>query len=276
MRAMPCLCLAFAVSFATACVAQGTAPSTPTMSKSKDAMIWVGDDPPAEHSLRKLPPDVLPNPPKQDDLVLAKRSWRGEYEADAIGLPLLGLDGKPIPVLYDKKGKRIKSGVKIPKTHPIVIAQGTLTVDGLTAKARLNHDIPDLRYIYLSVPDVGTVIVAQGAFIGAAEQAEAFNGNTLTVMAGGHQVQLTSDRPLLDKGKKSAWVKIDQTYIADKRTPIMGYGSSLHAPYEWPGAKSVAEVGSKNAPPLPKQLLPTLSGGEPCKGKSCAPPTPAQ
>ena len=275
MRGMPCLCLALAVSFAVVSSAQQTMLSSTQMSQSKDAPVWVSDDPPAPHSLRKLPPDILPNPPKDDDLKLAKRSWRGEYEADAIGLPLLGPDGKVLPVLYDKKGRRIKSAVKAPKTHPISIASGTLTVDGMTAKARLNHDIPDLRYIYLSVPDVGTVVVSQNAFIGAAEQSEAFNGATLTVMAGGHHIQLTSDKPLLGKRVTPAWVKIDPGFVVHRRYPVMGYGSSLHAPYEWPGAKVVATTGSKDAPPLPVQLLPTTSGSNCAPGKPCAQATPA-
>jgi hypothetical protein len=258
MREIPCLCLVLAALFAGMSGAQQTVPATPIAKEAKDAPVWVSDEPPAPHSLRVLPPDVPPNPPKAVELVDADRTWRGEYEADELGKPLLGANGLAIPVLYDKRGKRVKPSEKPPKSHPIEIVAGTFTVDGLTVKARLNYNIPDFRFIYMSTPDVGTVIVSQSVFPGANEQKNAFNGNTLTVTGGQHSFQLTSEKPLLGKSTASAWVKVDSHYRGDTRYPIVGYGSSTNAPYEWPGAKSSTAVGTADAPALPSALLPKL------------------
>jgi hypothetical protein len=187
-------------------------------------------------------------------------TWNGEYEADNDGKPLLGPDARPLPVLYTRKGKRVKSKIKLPKTHPIKIAAGTMTVDGWTGKARLNYDIPDLRYIYLSVPNIGTAVVSQSAFPGSTEQKDAFHENMLTVLAGGHQLELTSDKTLLGKKAVSAWVRFDPAYTEDARYPVMGYGSAASAPYEWPGAKDgKAGVGPVEAPPLPASMRPKLA-----------------
>jgi len=228
------------------------------------------------NTIRVLPDDVPPNPPKPEDLKLQKMVWHGEYEADHLGKPLLGPDGKPLPVLYNLKGKRQKSKIKIPKTHPITIVAGTLTVDGWTGKARLNYDIPDLKYIYLSAPTVGTVIISQTAFPGSVEQKGAFDGSNLTVKAGDHELQLASDKPMLGKKPVAAWVKIDPAYTEDPKYPVMGYGSKAKSPYEWPGAKleKAKEKSSAvvEAPPLPVSMRPKMvtpvciaqPGGKPC------------
>ena len=217
-------------------------------------------DEPAAHTLKTLPVDMAPNPPSDDELKSSGMTWRGEYEADAEGQPLLGPDARPLPVLYNKKGKRVKAKLKLGKTHPLSIANGTLTVDGWTGKARLNYDIPDERgLIYLSAPEVGTVIVSQTAFPGSVEQKEAFRDNTLTVKAGDHELQLASDKPLLGKKPESAWVKFDPAFTQDPRYPVMGYGRAEAAPYEWPGAKPAKEGGVAEAPPLPASMQPKLA-----------------
>jgi hypothetical protein len=215
---------------------------------------------PAARTLKELPSGVAPNPPRVEDLTTSGMTWKGEYEADNDGKPVLGPDARPLPVLYNKKGKRVKSKIKLPKTHPINIAAGTMTVDGWTGKARLNYDIPDLRYIYLSVPNIGTAVVSQSAFPGSTEQKEAFHENMLTVLAGGHQLELASDKTLLGKKPVSAWVRFDSAYTEDARYPVMGYGSAANAPYEWPGAKNAkTATGAAEAPPLPVSMRPKLA-----------------
>lgn len=197
---------------------------------------------------------------------------------DKSGKPLLTPDGKTIAVQYNAKGKAIKlNKVKLPKTHPIAIVSGTLTVDGWTGKAQLNYDIPDLKYIYLSSPAVGTVIISQQAFVGSTEQKDAFHDNTLTVKDGDHLLQLASDKPLLGKKNAPAWVKVDADYTNDARYPVMGFGATSSAPYEWPGAKVIKKTPEQlksRAPPLPASMVPKFA--EPCVAtatKGCpAPP----
>jgi hypothetical protein len=226
------------------------------------------------HAIRDLPDDVAPNPPDKEMLQSKQEFWHGEWEADAIGLPLLSSDGRAVPVLYNKKDKRIPSGIKIPKIHPVTIVSGTLTVDGWTGKARLNYNIPDLRYIYLSAPAVGTVIISQQQFPGSKEQKTAFQGKTLTVDAGDHKLQLASQNELISKKPIGAWVKVDPTYTEDPRYPVMGYGSRNKPPYEWPGAKPDKGVGVLDAPPIPTMLRPRLETECEADKKKCEPPPP--
>ncbi|WP_157178341.1 hypothetical protein [Terriglobus roseus] len=217
------------------------------------------NDEPSAHTLKVLPAGMEPNPPSVEDLAASGMTWRGEYEASFDGTPLVGPDARPLPVLYNKKGKRVKSKIKVAKSHPISIVDGTMTVDGWTGKARLNHDIPDLKFIYLSAPTIGTVIVSQSAFPGSLEQKDAFRENTLSVKVGDHEFQLASEKPLTGKKPESAWVKFDPQYTEDSRYPVMGYGSTAGAPYEWPGAKRIENKEATVAPPLPTGMRPKLA-----------------
>ena len=235
----------------------GKVVETPAASEDEKAPDAKADLP-AAHSTRDLPPEVEANPPKPEDLKASGSTWKGEYEADKDGKAILGPDDLPIPVLYNSKGKREKSKIKKAKSHPIHIASGTLTVDGWTGKAHLNYDIPDLKFIFLSAPTVGTVVVSQAAFPGSKEQKEAFVGKTLTVKAGDHELQLASDTVLLGKKPESAWVRQDADFTEDPRYPVMGYGSAAKAPYEWPGAKDTKQKGVSDAPPLPMSMRPKM------------------
>jgi len=260
-----CLCFTFLVVPVCVSAQQETTESAPK-SAATSPLATNSDtssvDRLAAHATRTLPAHVNPNPPNAGDLKMQEETWKGEYEADANGSAILGLDAKPIPVLYNRKGKRIHSKYKAPKTHPINIVNGTLTVDGWTGKARLNHDIPDLKYIYLSAPGMGTVIIAQTAFPGSEEQKQAFAGTTLTVKAGNHELQLSSDQQLVQsKQPVSAYVKFDPAYLEDPKYPVMGYGTLPISPYEWPGAKQATVKGAvESAPPLPASMRPRMSG----------------
>ncbi|MEO6924296.1 MAG: hypothetical protein ABI142_10755, partial [Bryocella sp.] len=77
-----------------------------------------------------------------------------KQQRDKKGHPLFDENGKPIfqtaTVLgYDDHGKKIHvAKVKPPKLVPVHVTRGTFTVDGITGKAALNYDIPDLKYLY--------------------------------------------------------------------------------------------------------------------------------
>jgi hypothetical protein len=208
----------------------------------------------------------------------------------------VGPDGKPLAAApagksgkKDKDKDKKKKKEKAPKLTPISIAQGTLTVDGWTGKARLNYDIPDLKYVYMWAPGIGTVVVSNVKFPLGKEEKDAFSGNTLTVDANGHTIQLYSEKRLLkDKKPESAWVYVDSAYRFPSTYPVMGYGNTIAAPYAWPGAKNVqlAKAGVAPPPPLPKNLRPTLvnqggcvpagsTAGTPCPAAPAAAPAPA-
>jgi hypothetical protein len=181
---------------------------------------------------------------------------------------------KKVKKLRDKfKGKE-----KLPKQTPMDIVQGTLTVDGWTGKARMNYDIADLKFLYVWAPGVGTVVISNGWFEAGDIQLHAFSGNTLTVNADGHTIQVTSEKPMLSKKQTSAFVYVDKNYTISSNFPVMGYGNSDHPPYAWPGAKNVklAKVGVVVPPPLPKDLRPVLAvaGCAPVGSKAALGQTP--
>ena len=150
---------------------------------------------------------------------------------------------------------QVASGVEMKPTHPhaLTIQRGVLTVDGLTAKVDLNYRIADLRYLYVYVPGVGTTVISDAPFAGAAEQKDAFEGDSLTVISGGNRLQLTAERRLL--GTRSAFVKLDPAFGPSSRMPMIGFGNSAAAPYEWPGAlKELNAVAT--AHPVPRNLKP--------------------
>jgi hypothetical protein len=160
---------------------------------------------------------------------------------------------------YDEHGKKIEvKKEKQPRMTPVSIRSGTLTVDGWTNKARINFNIPDLKYIYVYVPGIGTTIVSPGPFPGATEQAGAFKDNILRVTVEGHLIELTSERELLGSRSQNAWVAVDREFVLPTKYPTIGYGMTMQAPYVWPGSKQEgveAGVNMKKAPALPLDML---------------------
>lgn len=185
----------------------------------------------------------------------------GDYPTDGASNKFF----KPVPagvVLKSKKEKKEKP----PKQIPVTVEHGVLTVDGWAGKADLNYQIADFKYFYLWAPGVGTVVVSTQIFPGSKYQAAVFDGGSMTVTAGEHQLQLTSDRRML-AGKKpvGAYVRVDPDAEAPSRYPQVGYGDTFKAPYAWPGSLADTKP-NPNAPPLPEALKPTLQ-----TTKMCAP-----
>ena len=93
-------------------------------------------------------------------------------QRDKKGHPLFDDKGKPVfqtatELGYDEKGKKMQCGKeKPPKMTPVTIARGTFTVDGMIGKAELNYNIPDLKFIYLYAPGIGTLVVSNEPFHG--------------------------------------------------------------------------------------------------------------
>ena len=203
-----------------------------------------------EEGRQRLDPDGKPmfNPPVHQ-------------QRDKQGHPLFDDKGKPVyqtatDLGYDENGKRIHSKKeKAPKTVSVAIVGGTLTVDGLTGKAGMNYEIANLKYIYLYVPWIGMTIVSNDPFPGAIEQKAAFNGNTLSVKAADHLLEVYSEKRLLGKQPEPAYVLVDRDFSLPTKFPMLGYGDLRRAPYAFPGAKQTA-VSKSGAPPLPVDLRP--------------------
>ncbi len=185
-----------------------------------------------------------------------------KQQRDKYGHPLFDENGKPVmqtatDLGYDEHGKKLHPAKeKKAKMTPVSISRGTLTVDGMTGKAALNYDIPDLKYIYVFAPGIGVAVVSNEPFPGAKEQPRAFNDNTLTIGVGEHQLQIASDKRILGKKPESAYVLLDRAFAMPSRFPVVGYGTTRKAPYAWPGAKPNTVLADTVAPPPPADLLP--------------------
>jgi hypothetical protein len=184
-------------------------------------------------------------------------------QRDKYGHPLFDQKGMPVMQTkdnlgYDENGKKLHAPKeKPPKTVSVSISRGILTVDGMTVKAGLNYEIKDLKYVYVYVPGLGTIVVSSDPFPAAVEQKNAFNDKTLTVTVGDHTVQLTSENRLLGKVPQSGFVLVDKSFSIPTKFPVMGYGPIRVAPYAWPGSKGNDELkGIVEAPPLPADLRP--------------------
>jgi len=224
-----------------------------------------------EEGRQRLDPDGKPmfNPPQKQ-----QRDKKGHPLFDEKGQPVFQT---PKDLGYDEHGKKIHSEKeKVPKLVPVHIARGTFTVDGVVGKAALNYDISDLKYLYMYVPGMGVVVVSNVTFPGAAEQKNAFSGNTLTVTAMDHKLELASENGFLGKKPESAFVRIDRDSVLPSKFPVVGYGTLRVAPYAWPGAKPNAVLaGTLAPPPLPKNLQPALLV-QPCPKGQVRPATKAQ
>ena len=167
--------------------------------------------------------------------------------------PLAQPEAKPA-----KPARARKKKAKQPRPVRISIERGTLAVDGLTCKAALNYKIANAHYLYMYVPDSGTIIVSRNPFPGAMEQRDAFHGQGLTVEAGGHVAELFSESMLISRKPASAWVRLDRSHSLSSRYPMFGYGETTEAPYSWPSAMPAPpEEGVADAPPLPPSMLQT-------------------
>jgi hypothetical protein len=208
-----------------------------------------------EEGRQRLDPDEQPmfNPPLRQ-------------QRDKKGHPLFNESGKPVfqtatDLGYDERGKKLHAvKVKEPKMTPVSISRGTFTVDGMIGKAELNYDIPDLKFIYMYAPGIGTLVVSNVPFAGAKEQQNAFDDKTLTVTVGEHKLQIGSDKRVLGKKPASAFVLVDRDFKLPSKYPVVGYGKVLKAPYTWPGGRpNEALAGAFVAPPpIPGSLQPVL------------------
>lgn len=182
-----------------------------------------------------------------------------KLQGDEIVAPTLDANGKPIELApcarKDKECQKKRKALLHRKKVGMKIENGTLTVDGWTGKARLNYDISEIKFLYVSIPGQGTVIASMEQFPNSQPQKNALEGKTLTIKTtGDHLVQISSDENLVDKKDHVIYVAMDSGYTEPGRFPTIGYGSTAKAPYNWPGVRPLRENESRisaKAPPLP-------------------------
>ncbi|WP_263371143.1 hypothetical protein [Granulicella cerasi] len=188
-----------------------------------------------------------------------------KQQRDKKGNPFFNEKGMPVfqtaaDLGYDQHGKKMRAEkVKPPKLTPLSIARGTFTVDGVVGKAELNYEIADLQFLYLYVPGLGVTVVSNHAFPGAKEQKNAFDGNTLTVKADDHTLQLSGEKRLLGKVPTSAFVVVNRDFALPSRFPVVGYGAITRSPYNWPGSHANQQIAGVTAPPVPRDLQPQMA-----------------
>ena len=142
------------------------------------------------------------------------------------------------------------------------VRDGILTIDGMVAKVQLNYDIQRAGYMYFFVPGMGTAVVSRAPIADAEKVSNAFDGKTLTFVAGGHTFELTSKDSLLAKNRDKStdvYVRVDRSTVTAGRYPRMGFGDVADSPYAWPlsaPAERDREAHVVPPPPLPASVLP--------------------
>jgi hypothetical protein len=139
------------------------------------------------------------------------------------------------------------------------VRDGVLTIDGMIAKVQLNYTINNASYMYFFVPGVGTAVLSLSPLPDSIKVKNAFNGSSVSFTVDGHTYELSSQGDILGGGKMDAYVHIDGASVALSRTPHVGFGATLHAPYVWPLSQAPAD--DKNAhlfapPSLPSNMVP--------------------
>ena len=143
------------------------------------------------------------------------------------------------------------------------IRDGVYSVDGMVGKVRLNYDVKAASYLYLFMPGVGTALVSLSPSSGAVSVPAAYHEGQLTVHIADHTLNVTGIESLVnDRGGEPAalFVSLDRSAWKLGRTPMVGYGRTAEAPFEWPDASAmpvVAGAAADEAPaPVPASLLP--------------------
>lgn len=143
------------------------------------------------------------------------------------------------------------------------IRDGVYSVDGMVGKVRLNYDVKAASYLYLFMPGVGTALVSLSPSSGAVSVAAAYHEGQLTVRVADHTLNVTGIESLVnDRGGEPAvlFVSLDRSAWKLGRTPMVGYGRTAQAPFEWPDASPLpvmAGAAADEAPaPVPASLLP--------------------
>ncbi len=176
-----------------------------------------------------------------------------------------------VPVLGGDVPDRVASA--LPAHHkksdaPLMYARvrdGVYSVDGMVGKVRLNYDVQGVGYLYLFMPGVGTALVSLAPSAEAVSVPAGYHDGEITVRVGEHTFNITGIESLVnDRGKEPAvlYVQLDRGAWKLGRTPMVGFGSTIQAPYEWPGALSVPAVAAEaDTPslPVPASLLPRLA-----------------
>lgn len=144
------------------------------------------------------------------------------------------------------------------------VRDGVYTVDGMTAKVKLNYDVDGVQFLYMFVPGIGTAVISVLPDPDAVATEATYKDTELDFHVGDHRFKLTGVALASDKGTAPAhlFVKLDRSAWGLNRHPMMGFGNMGQAPYVWPGALR-AETASQTeepviAPPLPAVLLPSV------------------
>lgn len=153
--------------------------------------------------------------------------------------------------------------------HPLRVQGGVLTVDGLTVETGVDLRIANLRYLYVYLPGSGTAVIAERPFSGAREQRAAFQGNALTVNAGGSRLQLTAANRM--RGSKTAYVRFERGAGPGGRKPVVSYGDAAMVPALWNSDAEMErperrrmKVNARRALRTAKLCRPSRRGKETC------------
>jgi len=118
------------------------------------------------------------------------------------------------------------------ESSSIKLQNGQLYFDSKLIRSGFSVYQNNFVFLYFYVPSRGLYTVSDKEFSGAL-QAGKFEGKTLSFEIDQNQVLLESSSRMLQADNR-AWVKHDPDFKLPTKTVVLGYGSSIDAPYKWP------------------------------------------
>lgn len=159
------------------------------------------------------------------------------------------------------------------KSIGLNVQNGTLMIDGFIGKTRLNYDVKTFGYLYIAVPDYGTLLISPERFPNSTEAKDALDHKTLAITtADSHLIQLTSEAVISGRQKRSLFYSVDRTYRLPGNRPSVGYGFASKAPYTWPGVTPLTDEPRRHvakATEFPRQLE-ARELAQPCRSSAAA------
>lgn len=112
------------------------------------------------------------------------------------------------------------------------LQNGQLYFDSKLIRSGFSVYQDNFVFLYFYVPSRGLYTVSDKEFSGAL-QAGKFEGKTLSFEVDQNRMLLESSSPML-RADNPAWVKHDPDFKLPTKGVVLGYGSSVDAPYKWP------------------------------------------
>lgn len=119
------------------------------------------------------------------------------------------------------------------------VRDGVLSVDGFTARLKLEASIENAAYLSMFIPGTGTVVISLAATPGSELVPNAFHGNRLEFSVAGRDYRIVSAKPMMNR---DAYIRLDTSTADLSGQPFISYGAASTIDQPGPTAAGQAVV----------------------------------